>query len=70
MKAEEIRDASRVLPLGIMSTVLLNGLTDFIIFLALWFYIGNLEDAVNSPTGQSYIHVFFSVTDSYAKPQP
>ena len=64
--AEETRDASRVLPLGMMSTLVLNGLTGWIMVITFCFCIGNVEDAVNSPTGQPYIQVFYNATNSHA----
>ncbi|KAK3178624.1 hypothetical protein OEA41_000761 [Lepraria neglecta] len=64
--AEETRDASRVLPLGMMSTLILNGLTGWIMVITFCFCIGNIEDAVNSPTGQPYIQVFYNATNSHA----
>lgn len=64
--AEETRDASRMLPLGMMSTLILNGVTGWIMVIAFCFCIGNIEDAVNRPTGQPYIQFFYSATNSHA----
>ena len=66
MKAEETKDASRVVPTGMMWTVILNGSTGFIMVLTFCFCIGNIEDALNTPSGQPYIQVFLSATGSYA----
>jgi len=45
--AEEIKDASRVLPLGMMWTLILNGVTGFVMVITFAFCIGDLQDAVS-----------------------
>ena len=49
-----------------MWTVLLNGLSGFIMVLTFCFCIGNIDDAVSAPTGQPFIQVFFNATGSHA----
>jgi amino acid transporter len=45
--AEEIKDASRVLPLGMMWTLILNGVTGFVMVITFAFCIGDLESAIS-----------------------
>ena len=59
MEAEEVRDASRVLPLRIMWAVLFNGFTSFTMVLTFCFCVGYIEDALSIPLGQPYIQVMF-----------
>lgn len=64
--SEELRDASRVLPQSMIATTVFNGLMGWVILITFCFVLGNLDDVIDSPTGQPYIAVFFSATESYA----
>jgi hypothetical protein len=62
--AEEIHNAAVVLPRALMLTVLINGILGFGMLIAVLFCMGNIEDAVNSPTGYPFIEIFFQATGS------
>lgn len=65
--AEEVRDASSVLPKAIMSSLFLNGVMGFIMLVTFCFCFGSLtsdDSALGSPTGYPYIQVFASVTNN------
>lgn len=64
--AEEIKDASTVLPKAIMTSALVNGTLGFIMTITFCFALGNVLDIVGSPTGYPFIQVFKNVTKSNA----
>ncbi|PWY92298.1 amino acid transporter [Aspergillus heteromorphus CBS 117.55] len=65
-KAEEVVNASVIVPWCMIATILLNGALGFAIVLAFLFCIGNLEAALDSATGYDFIEVFFAATKSHA----
>lgn len=64
--AEEIKDASRVLPLGMVWSMVLSAVSGFVMILTFCFSVSDVESAISTPTGQPYIQVFFNATDSRA----
>ncbi|KAJ5591694.1 uncharacterized protein N7459_002063 [Penicillium hispanicum] len=62
--AEEIRDASRVLPMGMIWTLMLNGSTGFVMIVTLAFTVGNIDHVLASKTGFPFIQVFLNSTGS------
>lgn len=64
--AEEIKDASRVLPLGMMWTLILNGLTGFVMVVTFAFCIGDLDEAITPKYSYAYIDVFYIATGNRA----
>lgn len=64
--AEEIKDASRVLPLGMIWTLILNGTTGFIMVITFAFCIGDLEAAIAPSYTYAYIGVFYTATGNKA----
>jgi hypothetical protein len=64
--AEEIKDASRVLPLGMIWTLILNGVTGFIMVITFAFCIGDLETAVAPQYSYAYIETFYTATGNKA----
>lgn len=64
--AEEIRDASRVLPLGMAWTLLLNGTTGLIMVITFAFCIPDLTTALTPTYNFTYIDVLYSSTQSHA----
>lgn len=64
--AEEIKDASRVLPLGMMWTLVLNGVTGFIMVITFAFCIGDLDAAITPTYSYAYIGTFYSATGNKA----
>ncbi|KAH1433250.1 hypothetical protein KXX32_001651 [Aspergillus fumigatus] len=62
--SEEIRDASRVLPLGMIWTLILNGSTGFVMIITLAFCVGDIDHVLESQTGFAFIQVFLNSTGS------
>ncbi|KAJ5892474.1 hypothetical protein N7504_009165 [Penicillium tannophilum] len=62
--SEEIRDASRVLPLGMVWTLVLNGSTGFVMIVTLAFCVGDIDKVLASTTGFPFIQVFLNSTGS------
>lgn len=67
--AEEVKDASRVIPRAIQISVLLNGTLGLAILTAYLFCLGNLDDVVKSTEtlGFAYLFVFLRGTSSAAE---
>ena len=63
---EEVRNASTVVPWVMIFTVVLNGVLGFAVVVAFSFCVGNLENALTSPTGYDFIEVFYAATNSLA----
>lgn len=55
--AEELRDASRTLPLAMIWTAIINGSMGFVMIVTLCMVIGDLDAALASPTGYPFIEV-------------
>lgn len=64
--AEEIKDASRVLPLGMIWTLVLNGITGFIMVITFAFCIGDLDAAISPSYSYAYIGTFYTATGNKA----
>lgn len=64
--AEEIRDASRVLPLGMMWTLILNGLTGLVMVITFAFCLVDLDEAITPKYSYAYIDVFYNATRNKA----
>ncbi|TKA70810.1 hypothetical protein B0A55_07428 [Friedmanniomyces simplex] len=64
--SEEIRDASRVLPLGMVWTLILNGATGFIMVITFAFCITDVEAALAPSYYFTYIDTFYNATGSRA----
>ena len=63
--AEEVINASTVVPWCMVSTVLLNGVLGFAIVIAFSFCIvPTIEDALTSPTGYDFIEIFYNAMGS------
>ncbi|RJE24713.1 permease, partial [Aspergillus sclerotialis] len=62
--SEEIRDASRVLPLGMIWTLIINGSTGFVMIVTFAFCVGNIDEVMASKTGFEFIQVFLNSTGS------
>lgn len=58
--AEEIRDASRVLPLGMVGTLIINGVTGFIMVITFAFCLPSLAIAEVPHYAFAYIDTFYS----------
>jgi choline transport protein len=64
--AEEVKNASTIVPWCMISTILLNGVLGFAIVIAFCFCLGDLPTDMASPTGYGFIQVFYGATNSYA----
>jgi choline transport protein len=64
--AEEIKDASWVLPRAMMWTALLNGTLGFAMLVTFCFCLGNIEDILANPDIMPFVQVFFNATKSEA----
>ncbi|UDD57211.1 hypothetical protein AFCA_004721 [Aspergillus flavus] len=62
--SEEIQDASRVLPQGMIWTLILNGATGFVMVVTYAFCVGNIDEVLESQTGFPFIQVFLNSTGS------
>jgi len=64
--AEEIKDASWVLPRAMMWTAVLNGSLGFAMLITFCFCLGNIEDILANPDIMPFVQVFFNATKSEA----
>lgn len=62
--SEEITNAATAVPASIMLSVLINGSLGFGMLLAMLFCIGDIEQALKSPTGYPFISIFLQATGS------
>lgn len=64
--AEEIKDASLVLPRAIMTAATVNGSMGFIMTITFCYTLGSALDIIDSPTGYPFIAMFYNATKSTA----
>lgn len=62
--SEEIHNPSLVVPRSIMLSVIINGTLGFAMLIALLFCIGNLDNALATPTGYPFMEIFVQATNS------
>jgi choline transport protein len=62
--AEEVHDAQRVIPLSLMFSITVNGVLGFAMLIATLFCMGNLQNAIDTPTGYPFIEIFLQATGS------
>lgn len=62
--AEKVSNAPRVIPRAIMFSVAINESLGFDLLIAMLFCLGNIDDALNTPTGYPYIEIFYQATNS------
>ena len=62
--AEEVRDASLVIPRSMMTTAILNSVLGFLMMLMFAFCVTDLQGALNTPTKYPMIYVFYNATAS------
>ncbi|KAH8701089.1 amino acid/polyamine transporter I [Talaromyces proteolyticus] len=62
--AEEIRDASWTLPLGMVWTLIINGVTGLVMIITYAFCVGDIDEVLASSTGFPFIQVFLNATGS------
>jgi choline transport protein len=64
--AEEVYNATTVVPWAIVTTILVNGVLGLALLIALLFCLGNIDAALNTPTGFPFIEIFAQATNSNA----
>jgi len=64
--AEEVYNASTVVPWAIVSTIILNGIMGLALLIALLFCLGDVTAALDTPTGFPFIEIFAQATKSNA----
>ena len=64
--AEEVYNASTVVPWAIVSTIIVNGILGLALLIALLFCLGDVTAALNTPTGFPFIEIFAQATNSNA----
>jgi amino acid transporter len=62
--AEEVQHASVAIPRSLMMTVFINGALGFGMLIAVLFCMGDLNEALESPTGYPYMQIFYQATNS------
>lgn len=62
--AEEVRDASKILPRTMIWTTFVNGALGLVMVVTLCMVLGNLEDIIFTDTFQPFIAVFYQTTQS------
>ncbi|KAM0723695.1 hypothetical protein Q7P37_000683 [Cladosporium fusiforme] len=62
---EEVRDASRVLPLSMLATAVVNYSFIFVMVIALVTVKGaSIDELLETPYAQPYVHIYYNVTQS------
>lgn len=64
--SEEIKNASTVVPHALLASIGLNGLLGFSMLIAILFCIGNIDNALATPTGFPFIEIFQQAVKSNA----
>lgn len=62
--AEEVANASVAIPRAIMLSVLINGSLGFGMLIGVLYCMGDIDAALNTPTGYPYIEIFYQGTGS------
>lgn len=62
--AEEVANASVAIPRAILLSVLINGTLGFSMLIAVLFCMGDVQEALKTPTGYPYMQIFYQATSS------
>ena len=62
--SEEVRNSARTVPKILICTIIINGAMAFGFLLVLLFTVGNVDNALNTPTGYPIIEIFYQATGS------
>jgi choline transport protein len=62
--SEELQDASYVLPRAMIWTAVSNSVLGFLMLVTFCVCLGDVESAINSPTGQPHIQILYNATQS------
>ena len=61
---EEIINATTVVPRAMMFSIAVNGILGFAITVAICFCLGDIETALDSPTGFPFLEMFYRATNN------
>ena len=64
--AEEIQNASTIVPYSLLASITLNGFLGFGMLLAVLFCLGDLNAAEKTPTNYPFMEIFLQATHSVA----
>lgn len=64
--SEEIHNAEVIVPRSILTSMVLNGCLGFGMIMATLFCLGNIQDALDTPTGYPFLEIFYQATGSTA----
>lgn len=64
--SEETHNPSVVVPRSVMISMMVNGTTGFAMVIAVLFCMGDVDKALNSPTGYPFMEIFLQATGSVA----
>ncbi|KAL9087692.1 MAG: hypothetical protein Q9159_003504 [Coniocarpon cinnabarinum] len=64
IQAEEIENASVVIPRAMIAATCINGATGFGLLVAVLYCADNINDAIESPTGQPFLEIFAQAVGS------
>lgn len=64
--AEEIKDASLVLPRAMMWTVFINGILGYVMLITFCFCLGDVDSILSNPDVMPFVQVFLNATNSKA----
>jgi len=62
--AEEIENASTVVPRALIITVLVNGVFGWAMLVLVFFCMGSIEEILGAEGGFSFVSIFYSITQS------
>lgn len=62
--AEELKDASTQLPKAMMMTAGVNYVIGFLMMIAIVFVVGDVSEALDTPTGQPWVHILWNAVQS------
>ncbi|UCK58900.1 hypothetical protein AFCA_001733 [Aspergillus flavus] len=62
--AEEVANATVAIPRAVLLSVLINGTLGFTMLITTLFCMGDVDKALNTPTGYPFIEIFYQATDS------
>lgn len=64
--AEELQDAAYSLPRVMTLATFANGLMAFVMLIAIYYCIGDIDAVLSTPTGYPFIQIFYNTTESLA----
>ena len=64
--AEELKDASYVLPRAMFSAAIINYISGFVMTVTFMFNLGNLDEILEATSGQPWVSAIFAITGSKA----